>query len=344
MIKSLTCGIVFYDEVNELKRLVPQLKTELMGYNVEWLFVLNHEQRDIRHWIKNWIFENIPNARCIENPSNNLGYARQLILENASHSYIYMTDPDIDLQSQSLIKLIQLAEAESLNDRSLHILGYGGAVINRSTNYFLQTTSDLIFKLAKKIPFSFQIQNHSHLATVDHLPSCHLLLKKSESLAIGGFSSIFSKVGEDLDFTHRAYNDDYRFIFLPSSQVYHNQNFSFEKWLYKMFLFGRVQISVQKLNFSKGLRWYRILPFLMLIAFTVFCVFFYNAALIAALVFLTMSLFKPALLGFLLTTVSYAVGEFFEIIYPTTELKSEAELLELNQNLSARVLKANSLN
>lgn len=342
MIRSLTCGIVFYDEVNELKRLVPQLKTELSGYTVEWLFILNHEQREIRQWIKKWISENISGAVCIENPSNNLGYARQLLLENAANPYIYMTDPDIDLKPQSLIKLIQLAEVESLNDRSLHILGYGGTVINKSTNYFLQTTNDFIFKLAKKLPFSFQIQNHSHLETVDHLPSCHLLLKKEESLAIGGFSALFNKVGEDLDFTHRAYNEDFRFIFLPSSQVYHNQNLSFEKWLYKMFLFGKVQITVQKLNFSKGLRLYRFLPLLLLLIISVLTFFAYIQVLIATLVVLTVSLFRPAFLGFILTTLCYAVGELFEIVYPTAELKNEQELQALTKDLSSLVQRANS--
>lgn len=342
MIDRLTCGIVFYDEVNELKRLVPQLKNELAGYQVEWLFVLNHEQSEIRKWIKHWLIENISGAVCIENPSNNLGYARQLILENASNNYIYMTDPDIDLTPQSLIKLIQLAEVDSLNDHSPTILGYGGTVINKSSTYFLQTTNDFIFKIAKTIPFAFQIQNHSHMSTVDHLPSCHLLLKKDQSLAIGGFSPLFKQAGEDLDFTHRAYNENYRFIFLPSSQVYHHQNISFKKWLYKMYIFGKVQIPVQKLNFAKGLRSYRLLPLAALVVCLVLSGFFYQQALLATLTLLTISLFQPALLGFILTLFCYSVGEFFEIIYPTVELKNEQELRALTKDLSDRVLKANA--
>jgi GT2 family glycosyltransferase len=340
MIRNLTCGIVFYDEVDEIQRLIPQLKSELSDYRVDWLFILNHEQSAIRQWIKNWILENITNAVCIENPSNNLGFARQLILENSKTAYIYMTDPDINLKPSSLIKLIQLAETESLNDRSLHILGYGGTVINTSTNSFLQSTNDFIFKLAKKIPFSFQIQNHSHLATVDHLPSCHLLLKKEESLAIGGFSANFKKVGEDLDFSHRAYNEDFRFVFLPSSQVYHHQNMTVEKWLYKMFVFGRVQITVQKLNYGKGLRLYRFLPLVLLSVFIALSCFFYIQVAVLIFALLSLSLLRPAFLGFTLTSICYALGELFEIIYPTVELKNEQELRVLTEGLISEVQKA----
>lgn len=342
MISQLTCGIVFYDEVNELKRLVPQLKTELASYQVEWLFILNHEQRDIRIWIKKWISENIEGAVCIENPSNNLGYARQLILENATNSYIYMTDPDIDLKPASLVKLIQLAEVGTLDEEAPFIIGYGGAVINKSTNYFLQSTNDFIFKLAKKFPFSFQVQNHTHLSTVDHLPSCHLLLKKEEALGIGGFSPLFHKVGEDLDFTHRAFNENFSFIFLPSSQVFHHQNLTLEKWLLKMLAFGRVQITVQKLNFQKGLRLYRFLPLLLFLVFISVCILFYKEVLIATLVILTLSVFRPAFLGFILTFFCYALGEVFEIIYPTLELKNAEELQEVTKDLSTRVQKANN--
>lgn len=346
MISRLTCGIVFYDEISDLKRLIPQIKEELKSFidskNLQWIFVLNHEQPQIRTWIQNWILQNVENALCIENPSNNLGYARQLILENSEHDYIYMTDPDIELKPFSLIKLIQLAETESLNDKSLNILGYGGAVIHTSTTPLLQSTFNLISTLAKRLPFSFQVQNHSHLATVDHLPSCHLLLKKKESLDIGGFNVLFAKVGEDLDFSHRAFNLNFRFVFLPSSQVLHHQNYSLEKWLYKMFVFGKIQISVQRLHFKNGLRYYRLLPLLgFLLLFTCALATGLNFLAIAAAT-LTLSLFNLGLFGFFMTALSYSIGEFAELVYPSLEQKNESQLQDEKANLYLQVSKTNN--
>ncbi len=59
MISQLTCGIVIYDEISEIKNLLPKLIQELTQYEVEWVFVLNHEQSEIRKWIAKWLHENM---------------------------------------------------------------------------------------------------------------------------------------------------------------------------------------------------------------------------------------------------------------------------------------------
>ena len=333
MIQSLTCGIVIYDEVNEIQKLVPKLKQEFKTYSIEWIFVLNHEQSEIRKWISQWLREHIPTAHCYENPSNNLGFARQLILEKSSNEYIYLTDPDIDLVPGNLIKLIQFANAEITNESNKKYAGFGGTVLHKSENYFLQNTFDFMSKLTRLIPFSFQIQNHSDLVAVDHLPACHILLNKQIALHLGGFSSALSKCGEDLDFTHRAYNKNYRFIFLPSAYVIHWQNLSLAKWFYKMFSLGRIQIPVQRLNLKDGLRFYRLIPLLLLLAITIygFINIYFIPVFLAFILFL--SFFNIGILGFCLTFLTYSLGEFFELVLPFFEYKNEAELREANINL-----------
>lgn len=333
MIQSLTCGIVVYDEVNEIQNLIPKLKLELKDYTVEWIFILNHEQAEIRKWINAWLNDNIDNALCLENPSNNLGFARQLILEKSSNEYIYLTDPDIDIVQNNLKKLIQLANTEITNDINLKYAGFGGTVTHRSNNYLLQRTFDFMSKLSKLIPFSFQIQNHSNLVAVDHLPACHVLLNRSIALKIGGFSSALSKCGEDLDFTHRAYNMDYRFIFLPSAQVIHWQNLSLAKWFYKMFTLGRIQIPVQIFNCKKGFRFYRLIPLISLTAFIIYCFFNIYFLLFTLSTVLIISLFNIGFLGFFMTFFAYSSGELFELALPFFEYKNATELKETNLNL-----------
>lgn len=333
MIHSLTCGMVIYDEVTEIQNLIPKLKMELKDYEVEWIFVLNHEQEEIRKWISKWIKENINSAICFENPSNNLGFARQLVLEKSSNQYIYLTDPDIDLVKGNLQKLVQLANTELTNDINIKYAGFGGTVTHKSNNYFLQSTFDFMSKVSKLVPFSFQIQNHSHLVAVDHVPACHLLLNKDIALKIGGFSSALSKCGEDLDFTHRAYNLDYRFIFLPAAQVIHWQNLSLAKWFFKMFTLGRVQVPVQKMNFKNGLRFYRLIPLLTLCLITAYCAYNYYFLLLILAATCLISVFNIGFLGFCLTFLCYSSGELFELILPIFEYKNEKQLEEVNLNL-----------
>lgn len=336
MIQSLTCGIVVYDEVTEIQTLIPKLKLEFKNYSIEWIFVLNHEQAEIRKWISTWIKSNIETALCLENPSNNLGFARQLILEKSTNEYIYLTDPDIDIIHGNLEKLIQLANTEITNDINIKYAGFGGTVTHRSNNSFLQKTFDFMSKVSKLIPFSFQIQNHSNLVAVDHLPACHVLLNRQIALKIGGFSSALNKCGEDLDFTHRAYNLDYLFIFLPSAQVIHWQNLSLIKWFFKMFTLGRIQIPVQKINYKNGLRFYRLIPLFSLVLFTIYCVFnIYILFFIISVVFLT-ALFNIGFLGFTMTFIAYSTGELFELIVPLFEYKNAEELEAANASLQTQ--------
>lgn len=344
MIRQLSCGIVIYDEITEIQRLIPRLKLELKDYSVEWIFVLNHEQAEIRRWITTWLQENVAGAHCYENPSNNLGFARQLILEQSSSEYLYLTDPDIDIVPGNLKKLIHLANAEITNDTNLKFAGFGGTVTHKSTNYFLQSTFDFMSRLSKIVPFAFQIQNHSYLVAVDHLPSCHLLLNREIALRIGGFSSIHRKFGEDLDFTHRAYNNNYRFVFLPSAQVIHWQNLSSFRWFQKMFQHGRIQIPVQVRNFRDGLRFYRLIPLLVLIMILGYSAFnpYFLLALLGLLCASTV--FGVGFLGFCLTCLVYSVGELFELVLPLFEYKNAEQLKEVNSNLQRQFYKSKSDN
>lgn len=326
MITKLSCGIVVYDEVSDIQRLTGRLQAELMDYQVEWVFILNHEQAEIRCWIKNWILKNITQSVCIENPSNNLGFARQLILQTATEDYVYMTDPDVEIKNGSLVKLIQLADSESLIDKNLKCIGFGGTLIYRSTHLFLQKTFDFIFKVARQTPFAFQIQHHAHLATVDHIPSCHLLLKRRMALELGGFSLQFSKVGEDLDFSHRCYNQGFNFIFSPDSEAFHFQNLTLGKWLYRVFSFGQVQITVQKIHFRNGLRYYRLLPSVVFAVLVFFSFQYPEMALVLAFTSLLAGFIFPGFLGFLLTALTYSLGEISETIYPTLEIKNAPQL------------------
>ena len=341
---NLSCGIVIYDEVSEIQNLIPKLKFELADYDVEWLFVLNHEQSEIRKWISGWLYSELPDCICIENPSNNLGFARQMLLEHAGNEYIYMTDPDIDIIPGNLKKLIQLAANEILHDTNSKFIGYGGTVTHRSNNYFIQATFDFMSIVSKAIPFAFQIQTHRFLVPVDHLPACHVLLNRPMSVRIGGFSCELDKFGEDLDFTHRAYNSDYRFVFLPSAEVVHWQNLSLTKWFIKMFNMGRIQIPVQRKNFKLGLRYYRLLPLMTLLVYFVASIYSFNFFLGSLTALCFISALNLGFLGFFLTFITYSVGELFESVLPLFERKSEEELKRLSLDLRNQCFSANKKN
>ncbi len=333
--QRLTCGIVVYDEALEVKKLISKLKTELIDYQVSWIFVLNHREKSTRQQLSETIRGALDvdqaqfsdNSCIIENTSNNIGLARQLILERSTTDWVYFTDPDIEMNSNSLRLLI-----EASIQTPTGVIGLGGPALYQSSNPFLRNTFHFLNFISRYTPFAFQTQSHKRNRSVDHLPTCHLLLNRTAALKVGGFASRFFSCGEDLDFTHRATNAGYQFLFLSSAPVTHWQNISARAWFKKIFLFGRVQIFAQKQNAKGGLRIYRLMP---LAALLLACVFFaaftfkFSQNLlqigIAIGILASLAALVKGLYGALLTIMVYATGELAELIVPIFVCKSVQE-------------------
>lgn len=323
MCYDLTIGLIIYDEIQYIDSVLSHLKTELNHHlsslQVQWLFVLNHPDQNVKNKVLDQLKSHLTHFEYYHNTANNIGWARELILNKTQAPLLYFTDPDIRSKNQSLYKLYQHALADM---DSVTILGWTGPVIHQSKDKKLDQMFHFLQKVAQSFSYSFQIQNHMFLQNVDHAPTCHLLLRKKIALDIGGFSSQFENVGEDLDFSHRAYAANKRFLFIPDAAVYHQQDMGLLNWLRKISLFGRVQILVQKRNWRRALRLYRFAP-VALAATMLFCL--YASPLFAAIVFFmlaTISLVSPSILYLLFTFTSYAYGEFAELAWPKLKLKN----------------------
>lgn len=319
---DLTIATVIYNEIQYLSRFVQNLKNEVAPLNlqVEWLFVLNHSQKETKNEILKILSQELTEFSYYENTTNNLGLARNLLLQKSQSPLVYFTDPDILHKSRSLSKLYSLCH---LDLEKKHIIGYTGPVIHQSNNPKLHKTFSYFHTISKKMPLSFQIQNHMFLNSVDHAPTCHVLVKRADALEIGGFSSTLSIVGEDLDFSHRAYGLQKRFIFLPEAQVIHEQNFSLLPWLKKVFLFGRAQIAIHRLNWHLPLRIYRLLPCLFVLIFLM-CLWLQPVGVVCVISLLILShqLLGFSGLTFLLTLLIYSAGEICELLMPKIKIKN----------------------
>lgn len=312
--QQLTCGLVFYDEADQVSRLITQLRAQLKSCESGWVFVLNHPSLTVRNTVREQIEIHNLDMQIIENPLNNLGHARQLILQNSKSDFIYFTDPDIDPDPQAIEKL--LSEIKDFDNS--HLLGVGGLVLHKSRRPALQKTLSLLNAMMKSLPFGYQIQNHKIRRRTDHLPTCHLLLHRLRALAMGGFSDQYPYIGEDLNLSHAATNQKYFYIFNPESKVTHWQNLNFISWLTKMFRYGEIQIKVQRMNAANGLRWYRLFPiFAALIFVTVLGLFtflFPLETLLSVASLLLVIATWPALAGVILTMSAYAAGEIYGLV------------------------------
>lgn len=325
---EVTVGIVIYDEVSRIRRLVTSFEESSPDILIYWVFVLNHQDSEIRLLIKNFLNQLIPEAQCIENHVNNIAIARNLILKNCKTNWLYFTDPDIDHPPSSLKLLL----SQTVHENNLEqIVGYGGPVHYKSTDFIIQKTYDFFANIMPHLPFSFLIQNHTYAKKVDHIPTCHMLINRNKAIEAGGFNPNYRLYGEDLEFTHRLSNLNLNFIFVPSAIVYHWQNISFFAHLLKMYRWGQVQISSTYDNLSQGVRWYRLLPGIMLLILMSSLVLL-NSNLILQLfaVFMFFSIIFPGLAGILLTILAYASGEISQLFLLSQNKKNVKEQLAIN--------------
>jgi hypothetical protein len=333
--EKLTIGMVIYDELTHLDRALMQLQNEVNHHipdrNINWIFVLNHNNQELRADILSIIQKHLTNFQYFENQFNNLGLARNIILNKAETNLIYFTDPDIEHCPKTLSSLIGFAEMNLTNEK---IIGFTGPVIHKSKCLTMNEMFKNLQSLSQKIPFSFQIQNHIYLNTVDHAPTCHLLVIKKTALEILGFSAQIESVGEDLDFSHRTYGANLRFLFSPNAPVIHHQNMNFRSWLQKVSVYGRAQIMVHKKNSDLPYRLYRLLPILLLIPLIVFLFLPINVQFILFILLSAIFIYNRSLFYVFLTGFSYAIGEVFELFWPKLKLKNVKEQTPSPENLS----------
>ena len=315
---KITCGLVVFDEFSYTQKLIPQIQSELTEFDIDWIIVLNHPNKNITSKINLWLKNNLKNISCFINSENNIGSARQKILETARTDLIYFIDPDISLNRSSIKPLLDFL----YTDQTPYLLGCGGPSFFRSSNRYLQINFILLTKLASFIPLALQVQNHSKTRTVDHLPTCHLLVKRQLALKIGGFSKKFQICGEDLDFSHRAAIEGLKFIFIPQASVFHWQNLNFKSWFKKVFLYGRTQILVQAQHTKQKIRWYRLYPAFLLIIFIIFIIKYISKLQLQTAIVLFIFTLIVIFHWQILTFFAYSFGQISEIFLQLFELKS----------------------
>lgn len=95
--------------------------------------------------------------------------------------------------------------------------------------------------------------------TAEHLPGCHLSVKKSAFDHIGGFDPIFQTAGDDVDFCWRLRDHGHSLGFSGASFVWHHRRATPTKYLKQQSGYGKAEALLYKKHpqrFSQGgIRW-----------------------------------------------------------------------------------------
>lgn len=95
--------------------------------------------------------------------------------------------------------------------------------------------------------------------TAEHLPGCHLSVKKSAFRKVGGFDPIFETAGDDVDFCWRLREAGFTLGFSPASFVWHHRRATPWQYLKQQMGYGRAEALLfqkHRKRFSEtGIRW-----------------------------------------------------------------------------------------
>lgn len=173
---------------------------------------------------------------------NNIGYARQLVVTEASTPYVAFLDSDCAAPShwlEVLYEAMRLARAN--NEKVAAVGGSNGPPQNGHRFYSLIT-------MMRQVPWghlnSLQLKTPRHAEVTDHLPSTNVLYVREAVQAVGSFSAQNEKFGEDLSISHRLRQKGYQLLYTPGAKVEHYESDNFRDWSQRAFRFGRAQLNL----------------------------------------------------------------------------------------------------
>ncbi len=334
VITGVTIGIIVKNQAINIERCLRSVFISPKPFPLE-LIIVDHDSSDST--VEN-ILASVPMGtefRIFSNKENNLGKSRNFILHSAKYPNLCFIDSDCEAPSDWLEKLLA-AFLSQKGKRQIIGVGGGNTPPNKESSFYSA------LRRMSANPFGNGNSTQARLATnselVFHIPTCNLMLDRDLAKSVGGFSSEFDFVCEDLEFSRRAEGLGYSFLFLPNITVFHWHDESFGGWFGKMFRYGRGQILVQWKH-PRHLIGIRGLPLLFLLILLILAVFspglfvllilFYFLSVLLISVFSTAGL-KPRLsalvrVAFLFcgTHFAYGAGQLFELLKTHRSVKNK---------------------
>lgn len=240
--KKVSVLIVSYNEEENISQLLMALNEQTAKTQiVECLIADNGSVDKTIACIKNQIAELSFPTQVFERNVNNIGEARQQLVEAASSEWIVFIDADCNPQTDWLEQLLRLGEKLSPEQ---HAAGFGGGQkLSSSTPFGFavnQLLQDTFFHFGSAQGKSQSIE-HGQLRLVDHLPTTNALFWRPAIKSIGGFSPEYHRAGEDLDLGLKLRASGHSLYLSREPTLINNCADGVIAWMKRMFRFGTAQ-------------------------------------------------------------------------------------------------------
>jgi len=216
---SVGIVIVTWNKNEDVLNLLTSLKT--INYeNYEIFVVDNASTDDTVEKIK----KTFPKVNLIENEENlggtgGFNTGMKYVLDNREHDIIWLLDNDAEVESDTLIELVKVAQ----QDEEVGIVG----------SLIMEPDKDMIVELGAFVLWPIGtwkpnlrgklLSNYNELDTieVDYVAACSLIVKREVLKDIGLMDSRYFLHWDDIDFSLRAKEQGYKIKAAPKSRVYH---------------------------------------------------------------------------------------------------------------------------
>ncbi len=319
--KPITIGVITYNEGSALQKCLDQLLPQLSSGLVEEIIIVDNGSGNITLDILEEFTFQSNKITFIKNTQNNLGLARQIIVENTNAPLLVFVDGDCLMTKEHINQLYNSFTKLKQDYPKLAGIGAGNRIQETCNS---SKTLNMLMSNYLGHGFSPQAYSNKKIKFSNHLPTTHALFNVEDIRAIGNFSDEFKTVCEDFDLGIRLNLAGYKLAMLPLKPIINNSANGLYPWTKRMFRFGqgnaKILLTHKTINHLPSLL---SVPALLIfvasvigIAFNplfVIPIFIYLTLLLLNSAFVTLKHKKPHLtselvFAFILTHFSYAIG------------------------------------
>ena len=212
-----------YRSPKDTVRCVHALLKQTIANQIEILVVDNHSEDDSIGTIRNRLGQ-FPNVRIIETPAN-LGYGQGngFGIQYAAGTYIFVTNPDNELEASGLERMVRLMESDSTIGIVAPRLVHEDGSVRPSARAF----PSLLDVIAKRTRLSAMLTKRmdrylrrdadmQHPTETDWTVGACLLMRRATFEKLGGFDKRFFLFFEDTDLCRRMWEMGLRVLYDPT--------------------------------------------------------------------------------------------------------------------------------
>lgn len=251
----ITIGIVLYNEEKHMPLLLSNLQVLTPFFPKISVIVVDNGSTDGTRKVVKSLKTQFP-ITLIERSENNLGCARQDVVNAAQTDWVGFIDGDCGVNEEWARGVL-----ECIPTVPLSVAAFGGPWLPAGQ------WADHYRALFRTPMGNFSLPQLSMVGEareVPHIPTANVIYRKSDVLRAGGFLSQFAYVGEDLDLSSRIRQQGQKLWMFAGLPIYHYLPCSYQQWSKKIFSYGRGRVQVAAKN-SKIFEYVLILPMLFIV-------------------------------------------------------------------------------